>query len=767
VKRLRWCKEAACRKIAARVYREWVLEEWYDEVGEPALECKIYETVCGDLNDLSPEESLPLEAFGEAVVECLIAQGKVEPVDVEGCVARNLRRRGAVHVVCALCGARKLAVSVRCSCEVVRARAVPVTEPEHKANDVNRKADARRRRETQKEAERRDKQETALKKFRMLEGDVRSDVSNHAAALHELRLRRLEVSEIAEHMRLAADEVKFDLQDNLQEARRGVGLAEKLVADVESVMSRRREQLSAAEEEARRLSVLPPETGPLAKSFASAGAAAESARTVSPRSASGHGPRERPSPAKDQVPSPVQKRSKNASEEDVVREISALPALPALPTATSLRDDLMVMEEPLLREATTPERRSMATSLRDDLSARGEDCEELVLDTLPAVQSGGDGGGALSESGSKKRGARVLKFTPSDTQYHQDPPKRSVSDRVSAAAVDEAAEDVVASSGVVASGSSGGVDPPPRWTEFTLEVDVSEHRCKAREWSGKQCKKNVASGRLCKVHVKQLQIRAVGNGEVECPSLGYVDGDIPNDKYQGLLRKRKPKPHENAGPGLRSRLACAGFMPVGVAVGAVEQAVPAEVHEDELVAEPDSGERVSAAMARAVAKGGGAGQSRRRMKVSDFFEVEADADDCGNSDESSEDGQTALEMTDGDGSGEQSDEEALHRRVDMLREESASGSQHGAFALGDIGPARRSGWTALPSTRAAGFSDMSHIRSENEYVDVEMMRRRFQRVGLQWSGGFVLPGDPEDDRLLEAFLRRQFREMQGRPGERN
>ena len=220
-------------------------------------------------------------------------------------------------------------------------------------------------------------------------------------------------------------------------------------------------------------------------------------------------------------------------------------------------------------------------------------------------------------------------------------------------------------------------------------------------------------------------------------------------------------------------------MPVGVAVGAVEQAVPAEVHEDELVAEPDSGERVSAAMARAVAKGGGAGQSRRRMKVSDFFEVEADADDCGNSDESSEDGQTALEMTDGDGSGEQSDEEALHRRVDMLREELASGSQHapgadgegGAVALRDIGPARRRGWAALPSTPSAGFSDMSYIRSENEYVAAEMERRDFVRVdygsGLQWSDGVLQPGDPEDDRLLEAFLRRQFREMQGRSGERN
>jgi hypothetical protein len=431
----------------------------------------------------------------------------------------------------------------------------------------------------------------------------------------------------------------------------------------------------------------------------------------------------------------------------------------------------MVTEEPLLREVTKPERRSMTTSLRNDLSAREEDCEELVLDTLPAVQSGGHGRGALLESGSKKRGARVLKLTPSDTQYHQDPPKRSVSDRVSAAAVDEAAEDVVASSGVVASGSSGGVDPPPRWTEFTLEVDVSEHRCKAREWSGKQCKKKVVSGRLCTAHVKQLQIRAVGNGEVECPSLGYVDGDIPNDKYQELLRKRKPNPHGNAGPGLRSRLACAGFMPVGVAVAAVEQAVPAEVHEDELVAEPDGGERVSDAMARAVAKGGGAGHSRRRMKVSDFFELEADADDCGNSDEPSEDGEDALEMTDGDGSGEQSDEEALHRRVDMLREESASGSQHApgadgqgfAVALRDIGPARRRGWAIAQTAPSARSSDMSRIRSENEYVAAEMERREFVRVdygsGLQWSDGRLQPGDPEDDRLLEAFLRRQFREM--------
>ncbi len=44
-----------------------------------------------------------------------------------------------------------------------------------------------------------------------------------------------------------------------------------------------------------------------------------------------------------------------------------------------------------------------------------------------------------------------------------------------------------------------------------------------------------------------------------------------------------------------------------------------------------------------------------------------------------------------------------------------------------------------------------------------MERRDFQRVdygsGLQWVGGVTLPGDPADDRQLEAFLRRQYHDM--------
>lgn len=50
-----------------------------------------------------------------------------------------------------------------------------------------------------------------------------------------------------------------------------------------------------------------------------------------------------------------------------------------------------------------------------------------------------------------------------------------------------------------------------------------------------------------------------------------------------------------------------------------------------------------------------------------------------------------------------------------------------------------------------------------------MELREFHRVdygsGLQWVGGLLRPGDPDDDRLLEPFLRRQYHEQRRRERE--
>jgi len=58
--------------------------------------------------------------------------------------------------------------------------------------------------------------------------------------------------------------------------------------------------------------------------------------------------------------------------------------------------------------------------------------------------------------------------------------------------------------------------------------------------------------------------------------------------------------------------------------------------------------------------------------------------------------------------------------------------------------------------------DVAEIRRENQFVAEEMEKRGFQQQdygsGLQWVGGVSLPGDPEDDRQLEAFLRSKYHE---------
>ena len=52
---------------------------------------------------------------------------------------------------------------------------------------------------------------------------------------------------------------------------------------------------------------------------------------------------------------------------------------------------------------------------------------------------------------------------------------------------------------------------------------------------------------------------------------------------------------------------------------------------------------------------------------------------------------------------------------------------------------------------------MQGILLENKHVEAEMRKRDFQVKDGCWTGGVLLPGDPEDDEL-EDFLRRQFRQ---------
>ena len=64
-----------------------------------------------------------------------------------------------------------------------------------------------------------------------------------------------------------------------------------------------------------------------------------------------------------------------------------------------------------------------------------------------------------------------------------------------------------------------------------------------------------------------------------------------------------------------------------------------------------------------------------------------------------------------------------------------------------------------------GRGDMAAIRAENTYVDDEMRRRGFVVHGGQWRGGQMLPGEPADANLAEAFLRERFRDLRRQEAE--
>ena len=161
-------------------------------------------------------------------------------------------------------------------------------------------------------------------------------------------------------------------------------------------------------------------------------------------------------------------------------------------------------------------------------------------------------------------------------------------------------------------------------------------------------------------------MRSIGDGEMECPTHGFVYGDIPNDKFVEFEKTRKKKSGE-AKPARRSRVDAAGF-----------------------VADANRGASGSAAAMPAVVRN--------------------------------------------------------------------SEANEGVVGAGV--PPRRRGFTNLPSSSSRGVRDVSAFRIEDEYVNAEMERRGYQRTAYgQWVGGHHQPGDPEDDRELEAFLRRQYLSM--------
>ena len=69
------------------------------------------------------------------------------------------------------------------------------------------------------------------------------------------------------------------------------------------------------------------------------------------------------------------------------------------------------------------------------------------------------------------------------------------------------------------------------------------------------------------------------------------------------------------------------------------------------------------------------------------------------------------------------------------------------------------------SDSGARRGDMAVIRAENTYVDDEMRRRGFVVHGRQWRGGQMLPGEPADTNLGEAYLRERFRDLRRQEAE--
>ena len=63
------------------------------------------------------------------------------------------------------------------------------------------------------------------------------------------------------------------------------------------------------------------------------------------------------------------------------------------------------------------------------------------------------------------------------------------------------------------------------------------------------------------------------------------------------------------------------------------------------------------------------------------------------------------------------------------------------------------------SRKRGGVRDLKETLGENEFVEAAMRERGFQlRADGHWIGGLRLPGDPENDALLDNFLRHQYRE---------
>ncbi len=241
-----------------------------------------------------------------------------------------------------------------------------------------------------------------------------------------------------------------------------------------------------------------------------------------------------------------------------------------------------------------------------------------------------------------------------------------------------------------ASASSAALESDARiydeavWKQFTPVV-VNDSLCQARTWAqgrGGQCKRKPQLGeKLCSSHMQELNAAGLKHG--------WLTGSIPDN----ALRKFQNEKGRGAGSvkktGVESSSAVgvAGERPVGNRCSVGEEDPEFDI-----------------------------AQQRRKMKAADFFDLEAGVDGSHDSDESIEDGDAAVEvdawMTDGDGSGEQSDEEGLHRRVDLAREQSASRVRHAP------GPAlqalRRSSRVAARGPAQSSVATSGHVVGAGE-----------------------------------------------------
>jgi len=311
------------------------------------------------------------------------------------------------------------------------------------------------------------------------------------------------------------------------------------------------------------------------------------------------------------------------------------------------------------------------------------------------AQSSASGGGGASGSSARVRGEEASR---------------------SSGMVDVRDDGVAAGASAGSSSGHAGCDGEAAWRQFTPAV-IEASLCQARTWAngkGAQCKRKPQSGELlCGGHLRELRAGTLKHG--------WVTGSIPD----GALRDFENEQRKVTG-----------------------------------TAEKESAESSSAVIVPSKRSLGGDGNideeecksgfAKRRSKkeAAKFFDMEADADSCSSSGDCADDSDGIAEMagwlTEGEGSGEHSDEEGLHRRVDVLREQSASRVQcatEGHEQGERMRPVRRlvrgtltesaAGSSEMQSSCLAGGPRVVSGFGEERVADVYAQRQQRDAAGLR------------------------------------